>query len=81
MYTSDSSPLKIPLLFLLLFVFLFAFVFNFFLVNKISKPIRYQRYQAKLVATYGKPSQVPGQKQGESTPALPAPVRTVNRAL
>jgi hypothetical protein len=74
MYSSESSPLKIPLLFLLLFAFLFAFVFNFFLVNKIAKPVRYNRYQAKLVATSARVKQLPVQKQGQSTEAAPAPV-------
>ena len=78
MYSSDSSPLKIPLLFLLLFAFLFAFVFNFFLVSKISKPIRYNRYQAKLVATSVQANQLPVQKQVESTEATPTPGRAAN---
>ena len=66
MVSSDPSPLRIPILFLLGFIFLFAFVVNYALLERISRPVRHHRQQAKVSTPYNAPKA-----------ALPQPVSNV----
>jgi hypothetical protein len=55
MYSSEPTAFRITLFFLLIFILLFAFVVNFALMERLSRPTRYHRQQAKHLTTRPKP--------------------------
>lgn len=59
MYPSEPTAFRITLFFLLIFILLFAFVVNFALMERLSRPTRYHRQQAKHMATHPKPKAPP----------------------
>lgn len=80
MYSSEPSPLRIPILFLLGFIFLFAIAVNFALLERISRPVRHHRQQAKASTIYNAPKAVVPQPVG-NVEENPLPVRLIPRSI
>jgi hypothetical protein len=80
MVSSDPSPIRTPILFLLGFIFLFAIAVNFALLERISRPVRHQRQQAKASTIYNTPKAVVPQPVG-NVADNPLAVRLIPRSI
>ncbi len=80
MYSSEPTALRITLFFLFIFILLFAFVVNFALTERLSRPGRHHRQQAKASTIYNAPKAVVPQPVG-NVEENPLPVRLIPRSI